>query len=126
MRFSEIIEDTLAKLKSARNWESGDQQRQAIAERFAWVTGDMPLADYHEGQIQDFIDALRRIPNNIRCGKLGKSGLMAAPYNPELLPEVTNSTMRDDRSINRDLSRHFRLKFFDVMRRTAIASIDGI
>ena len=122
MRFSEIIEDTLAKLKSARNWESGDQQRQAIAERFAWVTGDMPLADYHEGQIQDFIDALRRIPNNIRCGKLGKSGLMAAPYNPELLPEVTDSTMRDDRSINRDLSllqamsehlakSHWRLKY---------------
>lgn len=122
IRFSEIIENTLAKLKSEKKWKSGDQQRKAIAERFAWVTGDKPLADYHEGHIQDFIDALRRIPNNVRCGELGVSGLMAAPYDPDTLPKVTDETMRDDRSINRDLSlmqamskhlakSHWRLKY---------------
>ena len=120
--FSEIIEQTLAKLKSERKWKSGDQQRKAITERFAWVTGDKPLSDYHEGHIQDFIDALRRIPNNIRCGELGVSGLMAIPYDPDALPEVTDETAREDRSINRDLSlmqamsehlakSHWRLKY---------------
>lgn len=103
-RFSEIIGLTLEALKANNKWKGDLRQRTAIAERFAWVTGDKALCDYADEDIQDYVKALRLIPNDIRYGRLGKSGLLAKPYDPALLPKVTDKNRRDDRSINRDLS----------------------
>lgn len=103
-RFSEIIGPTLEALKAKHKWKGDLRQRTAIAERFAWVTGDKPLCEYTDEDIQAYVDALRLIPNDIRYGRLGKSGLLAMPYDPARLPKVTDKNRRDDRSINRDLS----------------------
>lgn len=103
-RFSEIIGSTLQALKADNKWKGDLRQRTAIAERFAWVTGDKSLCDYTDADIQDYVKALRLIPNDIRYGRLGKSGRLAKPYDPAVLPEVTDENRRDDRSINRDLS----------------------
>jgi integrase len=103
-RFSEIIGPTLEALKANNKWKGDLRQRTAIAERFAWVTGDKPLSEYTVEDIQNYVKALRLIPNDIRYGRLGKSGLMAKPYDPDALPKVSDTNRRDDRSINRDLS----------------------
>ena len=103
-KFSEIIAPTLHKLKTTLKWKDDLRQRTAIAERFAWVTGDKPLCEYGETDIEDYVEALRLMPTDMRYGRLGKSGYMARPYDPADLPTVTEENQRDDRSINRDLS----------------------
>lgn len=54
MRFSEIIGPTLQSLKDKNKWKDDLRQRTAIAERFAWVTGDKPLCDYTEADIEAY------------------------------------------------------------------------
>lgn len=110
-RFSEIIGPTLQALKKNKDWKDDLRQRTAIAERFAWVTGDKPLSEYNETDIQAYIDALRLIPTDIRYGRLEASGLMASPYDPKKLPKVTLDNQRDERSINRDLSTLHSMSF---------------
>jgi integrase len=103
-KFSAIIAGTLQSLKQTNKWKDDLRQRTAIAERFAWVTGDKPLCEYTEKDIEDYVEALRLMPTDMRYGRLGVSGKMADPYDPAKLPEVTADNQRDERSINRDLS----------------------
>lgn len=63
MRFSEIIGPTLQSLKDKNKWKDDLRQRTAIAERFAWVTGDKPLCEYTETDIEDYVKALRLKPD---------------------------------------------------------------
>lgn len=109
LRFSEIIATTLGALQRRHKWTQDNGQRLAIAERFAWLTGDLVLTDYNEGHIQDFVDRLQMIPTDFRWGKLDKSGAMAIPYDPAAIPVVTDGKMRSPRTINRDLSTMQRM-----------------
>jgi integrase len=104
MRFSEIIGPTLQSLKDKNKWKDDLRQRTAIAERFAWVTGDKPLCDYTEADIEAYVNAMRLMPSDMRYGRLWQSGHMAVPYDPAKLPRATAENQRDERSINRDLS----------------------
>ncbi len=103
-RFSEIIEPTLNALEARKKWAPDNGQRKAIAERFAWLTGDKPLSQYDESDVQFYVDWMYRIPNTFRFGKLHKSGPMAEPFDADTIPDVTVETKRNDRTINRDLS----------------------
>lgn len=103
-KFSEIIAPTLQSLKDKNGWKDDLRQRTAIAERFAWVTGDKPLYEYSEADIEAYVKALRLMPADMRYGRLGQFGYMAVPFNLANLPKVTAENRRDERSINRDLS----------------------
>ena len=103
-RFSEHIDDVLAKLVLTKSYQPDTGQRRRVLETFAWITGDKPMSSYTAQDRNDFIMAMNEIPTNIRYGTLGKSGLMAAPYDPSIIPKKTDSTTRSKRTINRDLS----------------------
>lgn len=104
-RFSEIIEEAIEYLAEDRGWKEGLEQRRAIAERFAWLTGDKALGDYTEADIQDFLHKLRQIPKTVSFGRLYASGLMAKPFEEAEIPAVDHRTKRSTRTINRDLSQ---------------------
>jgi hypothetical protein len=104
LRFSEIIKPTLKALHEAKGWNPDNGQRQAIAERFAWLTGDKVLSDYHEGDIQSFFNRMMNVPTDFRWGKLGKEGAMAYPYEPDDVPSPGADNKRNPRTMNRDLS----------------------
>lgn len=109
LRFSEIIEATLDALQRRHNWTDDNGQRLAIAERFAWLTGDLTLTEYNEGHIQQFVDRLQQIPTDFKWGKLDRSGAMDTPFDPAVIPAVTKGTTRSPRTINRDLSAMQRM-----------------
>ena len=68
------------------------------------MSGDKPLCEYSEADIEAYVKAMRLMPSDMRYGRLGQSGYMALPYDPVKLPRVTAENQRDERSINRDLS----------------------
>ncbi|CAO1653109.1 DUF6538 domain-containing protein [Parasphingorhabdus sp. NYA22] len=104
LKFSEIIEPTLKALFIQKNWKPDRGQRNAIAERFAWVTGDKSLSDYNQQDIRDFVEIMHLIPKDFRFGHLGKSGPMAKAFDLENIPKIEEGMERNDRTINRDLS----------------------
>lgn len=104
LKFSEIIGPTLKALQEKKGWNPDGGQRKAIAERFAWLTGDKVLSAYNEGDIQLYVDRMMAVTTDFRWGKLGKAGAMANPYEPYDMPVATPENKRDPRTMNRDLS----------------------
>jgi len=104
LKFSEIIKPTLQALFIQKKWKPDRGQRNAIAERFAWVTGDKSLSDYGQQDIRDFVEIMHLIPKDFRFGHLGKSGPMAEAFDLENIPKMEEGMERNDRTINRDLS----------------------
>ena len=104
LKFSEIIQPTLQALFIQNKWKPDNGQREAIAARFAWVTGDKSLSDYSQQDIRDFVKIMRLIPKDFRFGHLGKSGPMAKAFELEKISKMEEGMERSDRTINRDLS----------------------
>jgi len=104
LRFSEIIDPTLESIRFEYKLKPDNGQRHAIAERFAWITGDKRLCDYGPADIERYRSMMMRIPTTIRPGRLYKSGLMATPFDAALFPANLTKDVRSDRTINRDLS----------------------
>lgn len=104
IRFSEQLGELLETVVLNKRYKPDRGQRQRILETFAWITGDKALSDYGPEDRIAYVKAMKAIPNDVRFGKLGKSGSMEPPYAEAMLEAPTADTQRSDRTINRDLT----------------------
>lgn len=104
IRFSEQLDELLATMVLNKKYKPDRGQRQRVLETFAWITDDKALSDYGPEDRITYVKAMKAIPNNVRFGVLGKSGLMERPYADAVFEAPTADTLRSDRTINRDLT----------------------
>ena len=104
IRFSEQLDDLLATMVLNKKYKPDSGQRRRVLQTFAWITGDKPLSDYGPEDRTAFVKAMAAIPNTVRFGELGKSGPMAVPFDANNFAAPTTETLRNDRTINRDLT----------------------
>ena len=103
LRFSEQLDDLLATMVLNKKYKPDTGQRRHVLQTFAWITHDKPLSDYGPEDRIAFVKAMTNIPNNVRFGELGKSGLMAVSFDAASFEPPTPATLRSGRTINRDL-----------------------
>lgn len=103
IRFSEQLDELLATMVLNKKYKPDNGQRRRILETFAWITHDKALSDYGPEDRTAFVQAMTNIPNDVRFGQLGKSGLMAMPFDAAAFEAPSSDTKRSDRTINRDL-----------------------
>ena len=104
VRFSEQLDALLETMVLNKKYKPDSGQRRRVLETFAWITGDKALSDYGPDDRIAFVKAMNRIPNTVRFGELGKSGLMARSFDEAEFAAPTAATQRSDRTINRDLT----------------------
>lgn len=79
VRFSEQLDALLETMILNKKYKPDRGQRRRVLETFAWITDDKALSDYGPEDRIAFVKTMSRIPNTVRFGELGKTGLMAPP-----------------------------------------------
>ena len=102
-RFSEVIDEVIAGLKTDGVWKGQTHQQRRIMETFAWITGDRPLGSYTHLDPPKFKEALQKLPVNFRFGTL-TTGAMSKPFDIKELPGLKPEEKRSNKTVNRDLS----------------------
>lgn len=63
-RFSEVIDEVAAAMKTEKRWSGDISQQVRVMRSFAWITGDKPLGDYTHLDVGVFKKALQLLPRD--------------------------------------------------------------
>ncbi|MBX7512980.1 hypothetical protein K3179_00310 [Qipengyuania sp. GH38] len=104
-RFSEIIEEVAADLKTEGIWSGKLDQQRRIMRTFAWITGDRELGSYTHRDVAAFKKALLKLPKRFKFGTPQK-GAMSRPFDQiaRELASAKSGEPRSKKTVNRDLS----------------------
>jgi hypothetical protein len=105
----DVIDDVCRAIVATKDWNNDLTQRKRIMKAFAWMTGNKRLCDYRPSDIAGYKAALVRLPTTFRWVEYleqpdgGYPNIDFAAVLQQL-PEEPKEHVRDDRTINRDLS----------------------
>lgn len=108
-QFWDVIDDVCRAIVASKDWNDDLAQRKRIMKAFAWMTGNKRLCDYRPSDIASYKAALIRLPTTFRwssylkqpdgrCPDIAFADVLAE------FPLEPKEDVRDDRTINRDLS----------------------
>ncbi len=104
-RFSEIIDEVAADLKTEGIWSGKLDQQRRIMRTFAWITGDRELGSYTHRDVAAFKKAMLKLPKRFKFGT-PQTGAMGQSFE-KVMEELASEGSREPRSkktVNRDLS----------------------
>ena len=104
VRFSEQLQELHDAMFETKGWQPDGGKALHMLEVFAWLTGDKAMSDYRPSDVNDYARRLARIPLNFKWGRLGVSGEMAVPFDPE---RITALPKKAERRSDRTLNSHF-------------------
>jgi len=106
IRFSEQIQELHDAMFEDKGWQPDGGKTLHMLQVFAWLTGDLAMSDYRPKHIKAYAKRLARIPLHFNWGKLGQSGEMAVPFDPQRFKELPpKAQRRQDRTLNSHFSK---------------------
>lgn len=127
-RFWDVIGDVCRAIVTSKDWNNDLAQRKRIMKAFAWMTGNKRMCDYRPSDIAHYKAALVRLPTTFRWANYLKQPDGGCPNIDfadvlQQFPEEPKENVRDDRTINRDLSTMNRVS--QELAKSAWAPTDG-